>query len=285
MKISLNKNKIELIFKTLSIILTIIYIIFIFWSRILREKIPKILYINYTEYQVLVFSFVFLICSFMLLYSLRKLFPEKQKGFLNKLLATQLGVFVFTYIINAHKHLYDFLYNYITIRPLIEKLGVKTWNSNFYETCLIIPIFMYMIRIFICLIFLLDIFYFNTFNYFYKSLILMLIPLIIKACIFIIHDMSKKNKEYIEKEFLIIEPEEFNNGFYMNIYPHLEDKLNDNQIKSLKVNWVAYLANCMFTDKIYDFDYKYTKYLDIFCYTLYVSGWGYLLYFWFFYTF
>lgn len=78
MKITFNKNKIELIFKTLSIILTIIYIIFILWSRLFRVRLPRNLDGNYTIIQLTFFSLLFLGTLILCFYTLRIIFVKKK---------------------------------------------------------------------------------------------------------------------------------------------------------------------------------------------------------------
>lgn len=100
--------------------------------------------------------------------------------------------------------------------------------------------------------------------------------------LYIIKDLSSKNKEYMENEYLIIEVNEENSGFYSDLREKYQGTLQENQIEGLKVMWVAYLANCMFVDKIYEYDDFYKKYIDLLCYSIYAIGWGYILGMWFF---
>lgn len=58
--------------------------------------------------------------------------------------------------------------------------------------------------------------------------------------------------------------------------------MTEDQINILSTSWVAYLANCMFTDKLEELDSIYKKYVDIVCYGLYALGWGFILYAWYF---
>lgn len=286
MKTYLDNLNLEHILKLMSITLATIYIIFIFWNRLFRLRLPRILDGNYTDIQLIAFTLIFFSCLFILIHSLHKLFSKKQtsifKYYINYILETRISKFIIKYIINAPKHLYDLLYEYITIRPFIEKIGVKVWNMDPYDYCKPILFTIYSIRIFVCIIFIIDIIYFQKFNYFYKSLILLLIPIIFKTSIYIIQDMSKKNKAYIEKEFLIIEVNETRDGFYADPHEKHKDNMSDNQLNILSISWVAYLANCMFTDKIDELDNIYKKYVDIICYGIYTIGWGYILYTWLF---
>lgn len=43
---------------------------------------------------------------------------------------TKRGIFFNTYILNAPKILYEWLYLYVRINPIIERLGVKIWNTD-----------------------------------------------------------------------------------------------------------------------------------------------------------
>lgn len=223
MKIFLNKITFENILKFISINIAVIYILFLFWNRVFRIRLPKNLDNNYSEIHVIIFTFLFLSCIFFLCFSIHKVISKmylKKKGklsyYLSYIMETKISKFLIEYLINAPKHLYELFYQYITFRPLIEKFGIIVWNMDPYYYCKAILFIVYSLRIFVCIIFIIDIMYFKSFNYFYKSLIILLIPLIIKTSLYIIQDMSKKNKAYIEEEFLIIEVNETKDGYNTN---------------------------------------------------------------------
>lgn len=276
----------EKILKTISILFAIIYILFLFWNRLFRSRLPKTLDGIYTTYQVTVFILLLLLSIFMIIYTLKSLLHKQKKGiiklYIEKILNSTSGYFFITYVLNAPKILYEWLYQYITIRSFIEKFGVKIWNMDPYKYCKHLIFIIYFIRIFVCIIFIIDIIYFNKFDYFYKSLLLLLVILTLRCCIFILKDLSAKNKLYIEKEFLIIEVNENKDGFYAEPKEQYKEIFNDNQINKLTTTWIAYLANCMFADKFYEYDDHYKKYIDLICYSIYTIGWGYILYRWYY---
>lgn len=270
--------------ETFSILLGLFIVIFLIWNR-LRVRLPKVLDGVYSLQQYVVFCFLFFIMCVLLFVSVKKILNYKLQpnGLINKLFEIPGVTFIvgniIIYIFNAPKNLYNWLYDYIIIRPFIETLGVKIWNYDPYNINFKYMLFFtYSIRIFICVIFIIDIFYFHCLKYFYKSLILVLGLMIFRVCLYIIKDLSQKNKIYIETEYLIIEANETGDGFYVDPNKNYEEILTQKQIDVLSVNWVAYLANCMFVDKIYDYDSIYKKYIDFFCYSMYVVGWGYIIF-------
>ena len=72
-------------------------------------------------------------------------------------------------------------------------------------------------------------------------------------------DISKR--KYIEDTCLIIEVKETKNGFYADPHEEYRDTMTEQQLNSLSISWVSYLANCMFTDKIDAYDNDNKKYV------------------------
>lgn len=263
----------------LSALFGFLYICLILWSRLILQRLPKDLDGNYTSIQFISFCFLFFISFLILCINLKKLLNIKfsTNSIYNKILSSSFYVNIVKYILEAPKNLYHWLLQYIVIRDPIENLGIKIWNMDPYKYNKTIIFAMYFLRIFVSIVFIIDIFYFNKLEYLYKILIIILIPITFQGFLYIIKDFSKWNKEYIEEEFLIIEPNENRDGFYAEpkeTYKHF----NDNQILSLSESWTAYLANCMFVDKCYEIQDIYNKYISIIIYSIYSIGWGYIIF-------
>ena len=114
----------------LSIVLGFLYCIFIFWNRLIRERLPRDLFSEYNFILLCLYIFLFVICFYVTLYYIRQIFNIIPKyKILNRMLTVPM-IANFSnrflniwnqYIVNAPKNFYEFLYNQIYIRPFIDK--------------------------------------------------------------------------------------------------------------------------------------------------------------------
>lgn len=200
-----------------SIIFTLLFAIFIFWNRFFRLRLPRSIemqpYFNLHCFFILVFfigSF-----SLFLYYLLKflKLIPRprsrlssvKNRILLyisNKPQIMVAGQFIYKTVINGPTTVYDYLYQYIYMRPFIQRTG--SFLVKYFTEKPIIPYILFLVlpKLIPWFILLFEIIYYQHITYFYKALILYLIPLLFNIILYMIKHHAifhiKYYKEYFE---------------------------------------------------------------------------------------
>ena len=289
----ITKNKIFI-----SIFIGLLYIFLILWNRLIRERLPRDIFINYNNYILFAYFLLFFSSLYIVIYSLRGIFQIHAKyRILNKLIEKPFFQKIFrisadiviNYILKGPKNLYEYLYKRIKIRPIIDLLckGIDYVSLNEREYLLyFILILKNNFNIIIVIIFVYDVFILNHLEIFYHSLPFLLIPLSFDIILFIIYNLANKNKNLIE-EWMDFPVNDKKNGFNMRL--KIENKDNpllnigdeDVLLKIMHTHyrtWFTYLYSCMTIDHFYNLENKYKPYLNIFIYSLYSIGWGYILF-------
>lgn len=266
-----------------SILLGFVYVMFILWNRLIRERLPRDLCGIYDTYVWIIFCALFLYSLILFLYYCKQILQIKsQYIFLSKLLDIKvikhIVDFILIYIIKAPYNSYIWIYNNINLLPIIEKIGLYVWDRDPYKDPIKIYIFCCILRFTIIVSFCIDILIFNKFHYFYKSLILLLIYLMCNCIIFILNDISKDNKNFITNNYISVKSDIQTNVFDVNFLPTYDGDRSDQMLLNHYNVWFCYLANCMFVDKYYEYTEKYNKYVNVIYYGIYAMGWGYIIY-------
>lgn len=175
----------------------------------------------------------------------------------------------------------------------------------------------YAPKIIIALVFLLDIFYYNKFFYFYWSLPLLLLNLLTQYFIYICFEDYNKFVTLAEEKLEIIDiktPEDKNMILMLSIKEYLNNIINihlknetnpyekkigltyqyfktipDELLKTKKINFIAvkdyYRSYLLFAEILHTlrwalntFDTKINPKVNLFVYSCYFVGWGYILY-------
>lgn len=190
-----------------------------------------------------------------------------------------------TYVLNAPYKFYDKVYNTVYLfynhHILLRKISVKIWNTNicdkdkwFLKT---IVILLYIIKFIILICFTLDILLLHQFHYFYKSLFLLIIPLLFRTFIFILKDASKDLKKYLEEKWLVITTTSDKTNFIVNFRDTYPGGRTESDLNFHSGAWFAYLVNCMFADNFYAVDNKYKNYVNAVYYSILTLGWAYII--------
>ena len=265
-----------------SILLGFIYILFILWLRLIRERLPKDIYQDFNSYIFYIYLLFLILSICMFIYYLRKILNIQSKyKLLSKILEIpfifNITAFFTEYILNAPYNCYLWIYNKINLLPIVEKLGAHIWNRDPYKDPQNIVIFLCILKLIISLCFITDIVLFHKFNYFYKSLILLFVILLCNCFIFILKDISQYNKTYISENYITIENHPDKVAFIADFQPHFKGERGDDRLYVHYRVWICYLANCMFTDKFYEYYHKYNNYTSVIYYGIFSLGWGYIL--------
>lgn len=271
------------VLEVISINLGLTYILFILWLRVIHKRLPVELDGNFDSITYGIYLMLFILSLIMFVYYLRKILGIKSKYkllriFLEYQSILKLVTFIKDYILNAPYNLYIYIYNKYDILNIIEQIGRFIWNYNLFKYTKIIYIVICFLRFIIVFCFFFDVIIFNKFNFFYKSLILLFVILIIKAIIFVLKDISKDNRTYISENYISVETTETKDSFYLEFQPHFVGEKTENVLQGHYIIWVCYTANCMFADNFYEYTEKYDKYINIIYYGIFTLGWGYIIY-------
>ena len=290
----------KIIAKYLSIILGFLYCLFIFWNRVIRERLPKDLFTEYTSINLYTYNLLFVVCFFLTIYFIKQIFHIKPKyRLLNRILQIPfienlsnkfLDIWIL-YIINAPKNFYEFLYKHIYIRPFIDKCCDYITKLEMVRFINYFLIFKYSFIIILTTIFIHNIFFLHSLEYFYKYIWLLLIPTLFDLFIFSVSNLAKKNQKVIEERIIMtlipesISEPRVNYTVALNLH-------NKNNIL-LKITDQIYLKECLkfngdllltyFTtqtiiDEYYTKEKKVQPYIYVYVFGLYTIGWGYVLF-------
>jgi hypothetical protein len=296
--------------KYISIMFGIFFVLLILWNRLIRHRLPREIFIDYNETIITIYFILFFISLYIVIFSLREILTiHATYKILNNLLIKfpllekifRIGAeWIINIILQGPKNFYAFLYKRMLIRPIIDKickyidtLGVNEQPMYIY----IILVIKYSVIFYVCGRFLIDVFILNYFETFYKSTILLLLPLIMDLMLFIIYDLAKKNKEII-RTWINFVPNIYRDGFNMRLNIYNKDNplfqfldhesMNDNFLAIMNYHykmWFAYVYACMTIDNLYNKDKKIKPYINIVIYSIYSMGWVYIIIKIFFITF
>jgi hypothetical protein len=269
--------------KYLSILLGLFYCLFILWNRVLRTRHPIDLFLEYTIFRICIYLILLLLSIILLFYYLRKIANILPKRFVRYLLEKAWVIsiiqWITEYILNAPKNLYEWLYERIKIRPLIDSFTVIIYNNALNNSYFakIVLILMISFRPILCLVFLHGVFSLHKLTYFYKGLIFLLIPLCFTLLLFSIDHLSKINKAYIES-LILFEPNETQDGWIISRKDENDLELTEADMEYHAETRLLYLYSIMTIDNYNSLEQKIKPYVNTFCYGFYAIGWGYILY-------
>ena len=253
-------------------------IIYICYIRLILVRLPKELFLNLNNninFALLLIIIIGIIISLSVisvnLYLLFNL--QIKQNFVNRAFSTIQEYFnraffeVYKLIINLIPQKYDKI-------PLLVKNFYNIFGNRAEETFVII---VYIIRFIIVISFLIDIFLFFRFNYFYKALTLLLIPICVNVLFFILTDYSKNLGEL--QASLVIKNGEFDkNGEVTSIEYSLTP-----ENKGLNLNYIVEQYKlCLALSQYLLYYNMVLRYVSIrgnlLIYCLYLLGWLFILY-------
>lgn len=188
-------------------LLGIIIINYIIYVRLILTRIPRTLYIFDNEGHLNIKLFLvimtgLLLSSFIIIKNMIILCSHNKNDSKSKI---QKMMITFQNIIdNSLQEVYQLIINNVILS--LSNSFYILFGKMHEGTLLFIS---YSIRIFILIMFLLDIFYFYELKYFYKALFLLCISLFITILLFILRDFSTNldsAESFIELESYVIDP-------------------------------------------------------------------------------
>lgn len=253
-------------------------IIYICYIRLILVRLPKELFLNLNNninFALLLIIIIGIIISLSVisvnLYLLFNL--QIKQNLFNRAFSMIQEYFsraffeVYKLIINLIPQKYDKI-------PLLVKNFYNIFGNRAEETFVII---VYIIKFIIVISFLIDIFLFFRFNYFYKALTLLLIPICVNVLFFILTDYSKNLGEL--QASLVIKNGEFDkNGEVTSIEYSLTP-----ENKGLNLNYIVEQYKlCLALSQYLLYYNMVLRYVSIrgnlLIYCLYLLGWLFILY-------
>lgn len=241
----------------ISFIITIVYILLYIWNRFFRNRLPK--EVGYHEVITLQDKFAVIICFFYFLlfsyYFLKyfKIIPRPNSKF--KKIVKKISLYLESknflknlleifdkYIAKGPCNSYDYIYLYVYVKPFIW-FCARILHNNF-EMRPVIPyiLFLTLPRLLIAIILLTEVLFFNYIYFFYKSLMLIIIPLIFKIILYMIEHHSTQCLDVLQ-EYFIFKLRNNNDELEITFKP-FEDPIKLQKQKNLlpqaESDWMAY---------------------------------------------
>ena len=281
MKIKSNVIKFLEIF---SIIFGIFISLLLLWNRLLRERLPKILDGNYEPNLKVIFLLLFFSSLLSFIIALKKILnisvEPKNKYIINLLemkFVQKSFHYIYEYILKAPEHAGIWFFNSINIINYIRDFGSFIYEQDPRKYTKILVRSMYIIRIVVSLVFIIDVLVFNKFDYFYKVAILLLLPMLFKVFLFVIKDGSEFNRKYYLENYIVVVSNFETMTFDIDFHPSYKGEKSEWFFYQYSNNWLYFVSNCAFVDHIKDYEEKTKYYVVIFCSTMYLIGWLYIM--------
>jgi hypothetical protein len=271
--------------KYISILLGFFYCLSIIWNRLFRTRKPVDLFTEYNTIRIGVYLCLFLVSIMMVIYFVRQALEISSKGiFIKNLLEKPsiiaLRYYLQEYILNGPKNLYEWLYIRIYIKPTIDTCCRFMLDYHIGEKPLILKsiiLSILSIRLVVCIAFIHGIFFLHNFNYFFKCLVLLLVPILFSIFLYSIKYLATDNKEAIETFIHIKEDPDNEDGWIISRTEEYS-YLSDEQVTGNAKMWERYCYAKSTIEYYYILDVEIKLYFNIFYYSFYAIGWGYILY-------
>lgn len=265
------KTKIATIF---SLLFTMFFLFLILWNRFLRTHIAKdIFYEDHITYSSMIICCLFMISFILYIYYLAKVIKKaKPNSTINKLKIkiitfmsktpgfNLITIFIQENIIKGPQNVYEIIYKYVYIKPYIQFVAqflIKNFQDNFltfYIITMVLP------RIIPLLILFREITYYNHIEYFYNSLIILLIPLFAKITIYIIKHHAIQSLDFYDTYFDFTLVDDTLHVYYKHITDPDSKKEQELYSKKAGYDWELFQAQYNFC---YQVDLKKETYSSL----------------------
>lgn len=293
--------------KIYSFIFGSIIISIVFWNRFIRIRLPReLLPVEYLDTRTLiVISLTIMFFSLTLYYILRllKIIP-KEDSFTSRIIdklftyswISNTYSFIEEHILNGPANLFEVTYNklheYKWFMPISDLINysLKTFVFNWYNPYIILQeidfivyfITMVLSKMIPLSIFLVEVIIYNELNYFYKSLILLAIPLITNLFFYIIDYWARTCIDVLHRWYVFERnPDDSTVTMTKKTLTDPEDmdaRAASGSGEVLAQSWWMYQLMYNATYRFRAEKEKYKYYLNIIYYGLYFIGFLYYLY-------
>jgi len=288
-----------------SIIIGFAIVTLIIWNRIFRYResygFDEIII---SKLRIFLIGIIIMSFSILLISSIMKVTKYEYKsdpdGFLNRYLeanphisdlivtkSIQIMTFMDKYIMQAPKSFYEYLAPKLPIRRLVKTPAsyLVVWFYNDQKTKGIAILLLLLPRVIIAIIFLVEVLIYKRFDIFFKSLYLLIIPLIIECYIFICKDLAEKDIAFYDLHMEIFyhkvegidEPQCF--ARFREPYPTFEGAYDLTKVKlNTMINVYYIYANIRnFMRTIQEKKALYSPYFSLIYCPCFIIGWSYYL--------
>jgi hypothetical protein len=256
----------------------ILFIVYMFYIRVIMVRLPKDLhlYVNEalnTKLLVVVFIGVILSLYIILINFYRLLYKEIKQGIISKLALT-LSDFLDKALHEVFRFGEIFFSDGYEVLSQLANKFYSIFGTITEELFIFIA---YGVRIFLVIIFLIDVFYFFKLEYFYKAVIFLCIPILINMLIYILTNFAKNLEEI--KSTLTIEDLGVDEKDGLPIKRYGKSPGNED------IDLAYHIQHYILCNKVNGYleEYKvlldyYSIRLNIVIYSLYLTGWLYILF-------
>lgn len=264
------------------ILIGLFIVFYTFYMRVIHVRLPKNLFFVencYINYGLILIVILWIITSIVIIYQSAKILLKKKKNYKFEFLINII-IKIAEFIEKALLEFYSYLFNLVPDAYYkLAKLVAKFYNRFAHLEFLFILI-SYFCRLIIVIIFLIDVFYFFKLHYFYKSLILLCVPICINIWYYILEDFSKNLED--TESYLIIKHKgiDVETNLPITEYsPSAEYDFMDRQTLNYYVKQYILLSKITGYLEVYNKILKYYGTLSkIIIYTMYLIGWLYVIY-------
>lgn len=253
--------------------LGVLIISYVLYVRVILNRVPKELYL----FEPISYKLIFMVISgitlsiFIIIKSISLLlYPNKISNNIFNTILSQIS----NIISDSLREVYNIIISNINNSyELISSLAYHFYEKfgKLHEGFFLFV--SYIIRFFIVMAFLIDVFYFFELKYFYKALILLTISLSIKIVFFILKDFATNLEEIASYLTLVNDAQDSSNIKFIpshgNEDINLEYHINHFRICS-QINGYLDVYNFLLN--------YYNPRVNLFIYLLYLIGWLYILF-------
>ena len=252
-----------------------VFIFYIIYIRFILVRLPKELFffINETiNIKLIILVFIGIMLSLYILFiNIKLLLNTQNKSSMFNKYFLKINEYIHRSLFEVYKLIINYTPSYFDKIPVIVTKFYTVFSNKAEE---LFVFFVYFFRIIIVIIFLIDVFYFFKFNYFYKSLILLCIPLCVNILFFILTDYSN-NIEELRSLLIIKDSEEDEKSI---IEYRLSPGNEHLDLKYLVEQYKLCLALSQYLTYYNMVLYYVSVRCNIVIYSLYLSGWLFILY-------
>lgn len=179
------------------ILLGLIIITNTLFNRFLSERIPHELTFEYNTFKLITLIIIVFISIIALINKLRKLFNKdnNNKWIDNKVMQSFFKVFEI--IQKSLDKVLEILLNYEIINSILFKISKLLFPLIDYTRCVsfLVP----LSRIVVASTFFIDVCIFNTFNHFYKTVPLLILPMVISSIVYMFKFWANQMRQEIQE--------------------------------------------------------------------------------------
>lgn len=255
------------------LLLGFVIVTYIIYLRVFRERLPKDLYVgNPINLNLCLIVFIGFFMSLYIIYVNTTLLYKKTK---KENLLQKFSSKIAQIIQEALEEVFNFIGQVIGEKSytFLSSFAQNFHNIFFKYHAGILFIISYSVRCIIFIVFFCDIFIFFRFNYFYKSLILLIIPIIISIITFLLKNFAS-NLELMSS-FLDTEEAEELGDPVTKFTPSLGNEDIDLSYHVEQFILCTKIQN--YLDIYNDFKDYYTPRCNILLYSLYAIGWAFII--------